>query len=173
MNTQLGWYLIYVTAGTDAKAREAIEAEGLPVFMPEYRAIVRHARKLDIVRRSLFPRYMFALLNPARGDRATIKNCRDVELVTLGESARPVPEKVVWELSFQCLQRAFDHVPRGVGRKPEDYPQDCPVRVLDERFGEMIGKIKAQPHGGRALVLCEWLGREMQLSVPIDRLEAV
>ena len=76
-------------------------------------------------------------------------------------------------LTYACAKGLFDSLPQGSKPTPKSFPQDAKVVVRDARFGEIIGKIKAQPHGQRAQIFIEWLGREMVASVPLDRIELV
>ena len=170
MNGQAGWYLVYLTSGSEAKARDALRSEGITVFLPEYAAGVVHARKATIVTRALFPGYMFARLDPQRGGFAAVRKTPDVRLVGCDGAPQIVPEKVIRDVSWACDSGEFDALPQGSGVSPVDYPQGAAVKVVGGPLSEIIGKIKAQPHGKRALVLFELLGREMHMSVPLDRL---
>jgi transcriptional antiterminator RfaH len=170
MSGQAGWYLVYLTAGSEAKARDALRSEGITVFLPEYAAGVVHARKATIVIRPLFPRYMFARLDPQRGGFAAVRKTPDVRLVDCAGTPQVVPEKVIRDVSWACDSGEFDALPNGSRVSGEDFPQGCAVKVVGGPLAEFIGKIKAQPHGKRGLVLVELLGREMQVSVPLDRL---
>ena len=170
MSGQAGWYLAYLTAGSEAKARNALRSEGVTVFLPEYAAGVVHARKAMIVTRPLFPGYMFARLDPQRGGFAAVRRTPDVRLIDYAGSPQRIPEKVIRDVSWACDSGEFDDLPQGSGAKGEDFPQGSAVKVVGGPLAEFIGKIKAQPHGKRGLVLVEMLGREMQVSVPLDRL---
>jgi transcriptional antiterminator RfaH len=168
-----GWYLIFLTAGSEVKARDALRAEGLTVFLPEFVTSVHHDHVVRVVTRPLFPRYLFARLAPQRGDFARVRKTRDVTLVSFDGSPQIVPEQVIRGVSWGCDSGAFDSLPAGSGARAEDFPQGASVKVDDNPFGEIIGKIKAQPRGKRAELLFEILGREVKVNAPLDRLQAV
>lgn len=170
MSGQAGWYLIYLTAGSESKARASLWAEGLWVYLPEFVTYVEHARKMTVVSRPLFPRYLFARLDPQRGDFARVRKTPDVALVSFDGAPQIVPERVIRDVSWGCDSGAFNALPKGSMASPADFPQDMSVKVVGGPLAEIIGKIKDQPHGKRALILFQMLGREMQASVPLDRL---
>ena len=173
MSGTFGWYLIQATGGIEVKAADALLAEGVKVWWPQFRAVAVHARQMTIRTRALFPGYLFAWCEPA--DFAKIRKAKDVRLVRFGdgENAPKVPERIMDDLAIACQRGAFDTLPKGHKPVPEGFPQGSSVRLHDERFGEIIGKIKAQPHGQRAEIFVEWLGREMRMSVSLDKLEPV
>ena len=173
MSCAAGWYLIYLTCGSEAKARDALRAEGLTVFLPEYATTAVHARRMSVVMRPLFPRYLFARLDPQRGAFARIRKTPDVALVSFDGSPQIVPEKVIRDVIWACASGAFDSLPEGSGMSSEAFPAGARVQVDDNPFGEIIGKIKAQPRGKRAELLFPWLGREITVSAPLDRLHLV
>lgn len=168
-----GWYLVQAIGGSEHKAADALMGEGLNVWVPEYRAAAVHARQMTIRTRALFPGYLFAWCDPELGHFAAAKKSWGARFVMFGERASPVPERIMEGLTYACAKGLFDSLPQGSKPTPKSFPQGAKVVVRDARFGEIIGKIKAQPHGQRAQIFIEWLGREMVASVPLDRIELV
>ena len=57
------WYVVRSQPHAERRARENLERQGFDVWLPLCRRRRRHARKMEIVLRPLFPRYLFASID--------------------------------------------------------------------------------------------------------------
>ena len=68
------WYAVYTKPRMELWARSNLWERGFEVYLPQYRKLRRHARKLDIIAAPLFPRYLFVRADLGRsggGGRST------------------------------------------------------------------------------------------------------
>ena len=57
------WYVVYAQPHAEARAAEQLGRQGYEAYLPQQRRWLRHARKRELVRRPLFPRYLFVALD--------------------------------------------------------------------------------------------------------------
>lgn len=94
------WFAIYCRPRQELRALENLQRQGYTVFYPRMRILRQRQAGLVPVVESLFPRYIFILLDNINDNWAPIRSTRGVvELVRSAGSPLPVPEDVVSELS--------------------------------------------------------------------------
>lgn len=177
------WFLIYTNERAEAVAADALKAEGFASFAPEYsRAVARSKRiapakrglrsSLTIVRRPLFPRYMFARFDPEAGDLSVVTKTAGVEHVVRGAGVSAmIPERIVSDLCAACCMGLFDELPPPRLARPEIYQQGRAIKMVGGPFADFVGKIKAAPHGQRVLVALASAGfGEIVVNTPVDNL---
>lgn len=177
------WFLIYTNERGEAVAADALRAEGFAAFAPEYsRAVARSKRvaparrglrsSLTIVRKPLFPRYVFARFDPDAGDLSVVGKASGVEHVVRGAGrAAIVPERIVSDISAACCMGLFDELPPPRLARPEIYQQGRAVKIVGGPFADFVGKIKAVPHGQRVVVALAAAGfGEIVVNTPVDNL---
>ena len=90
------WYVAYTQPNGEWKAVAHLRRQGFEAYLPLCRAIRRHARRKEVVRRPLFPRYVFVGFDLAadrwRAVNGTIGISR---LVCRGERPAALPDDMV------------------------------------------------------------------------------
>src|ERR1700748_3893275 len=102
------WYVVQTQANGEAKAAEHLLRQGYEIYLPRYLKRRRHARKVDLVPRPLFPRYMFVAIDMATQRWRSIQPTFGVsKLVTNGDERAVVPDGVVPALKAREDARGF------------------------------------------------------------------
>src|SRR5262245_35635693 len=60
------WYLAHSRPNNERKAEFNLNVQGFTTFLPQIEKTIRHARRLQAVRRPLFPRYLFVQIDVAQ-----------------------------------------------------------------------------------------------------------
>lgn len=59
------WYVVQTHINGEAKAANNLTRQGFGVYFPRYLKRRSHARRVDVVARPLFPRYLFVAIDLA------------------------------------------------------------------------------------------------------------
>src|SRR5215470_1526757 len=91
-----GWYVAYTDVKGEQRARMGLAAKGFAVHLPIYLREVRHARRVKVVERPLFPRYLFVGFDINRDPWTEVRRTDGVDrLLSHDEIPVRVPSGVV------------------------------------------------------------------------------
>ncbi len=162
------WYVVYAKAQAEGWALAQLLRQGFRAYLPRHRKLRCHARRRELVKAPLFPRYLFVAVDLDAERWRSINGTRGVvHLVCEGGRPVPVPEGVVERLKARedaegCVSLAslalFDHGAR--------------LRVLDGVFAGHVGVYDRLSEAERVVLLLELLGRTVEVTVPIHAVEA-
>lgn len=165
------WYVVYTQPKKEERALWHLRNQGFECFLPRYRKLRRHARRMDSTLEPLFHRYLFARFDAATVAWRTINGTRGVVGLLASETCpKPVPDGVVETLQDRTDQdgatplTALGVLTRGLK-----------VRVLSGPFADQRGVVTAVPQGihDRVQILLTLLGVPTHLSVPDYAIETV
>jgi len=155
------WYVVHTQPNGEGRADLNLRRQGFSTYLPRYARRRRHARRQEVVKRPLFPRYLFVALDLARDRWRAIHSTFGVDrLVLAGEEPLAVPQGVV----EQIRAREGDDglvalgLPAGVG-------PGSPVRLVDGIFADAKGVVERIADDRRVAILLELLGREVRVFV--------
>ena len=74
----LSWFVVYTHPREEALAQENLARQGFETYWPRYRKRSSHARQVQEVAASLFPRYLFAAFDMSETGWRTIRSTRGV-----------------------------------------------------------------------------------------------
>lgn len=163
------WYVVHTQPMAEQRALANLVRQGYEAYLPLYRRRRSHARRVELVQRPLFPRYLFVRFDPKVDHWRSILGTFGVSgLVRIGDVPIPVPSGIVEDLRANQAARSFDDeiAPArklAVGER---------IRVLAGPFSDLVGKFQALADSERVIVLLEMLGREVRVRLP-DRAVAV
>src|SRR5207302_5071932 len=124
------WYVVQTQVNGEAKAAQNLQRQDHEIYLPRYLKRRRHARKVDLMAKPLFPRYMFVAIDMATQRWRSIQSTFGVSrLVTNGDDPAMVPEGVVHALKAREDDKGFVRL----DNKPAFAPGDK-VRVLAGAF---------------------------------------
>jgi len=160
----MSWCVVYTKPQAEPTARAHLCRQGFDVYMPVYMKERRHARKTSMVRKPLFPRYLFVRLGELAQWRKIESTTGVAGLVRAGEGPAALDEDVISEI-----------------RKRED--DKGMIRMLSEKgfaAGELLRVTKPGLSGLRVIFeqqddqkrvvgLLQLLGRSVR--VRLDRAE--
>ena len=155
------WFAAYTHARKERWARANLWELGFDVYLPEYQRRRRHARRIDVVARPMFPRYLFVRQPPARAipatHAATAKGV--VDLVRIGRSYSTVPDQVIDEIRSLEGGDGFIHL----GRSPLTPGQE--IRIIAGSLRDHLGIFRCQDDAQRVIILVNLLGRQIRAKV--------
>ncbi|MGB8183002.1 MAG: transcription termination/antitermination NusG family protein [Stellaceae bacterium] len=161
------WAVVQVQPRAEDKARQHLANQGFMPYLPRYRRRVRHARRIEIVLRPLFPGYVFVQLDPTKSRWRSINGTVGVRRVlTDGEVPRRVPERIVREI---MAREDGDGV---VALLPPSFARGQAVRIIDGPFADCDGLFQEMRDDERVVLLFTLLGREVRTVVPVTAVAA-
>jgi transcriptional antiterminator RfaH len=156
------WYVVHTHPQGEKRAEFNLLRQGFNAYFPRYLHKRRHARRVDIVTRPLFPRYLFVALDLGRDRWRAIQSTFGVSnLVSAGDTPLAIPDAVVEEIRAREGEDGL--VTLGL---PAGLKSGSPVKLTDGIFAEYRGVIDRIADDRRVAVLIELLGREVRVFVP-------
>jgi transcriptional antiterminator RfaH len=162
------WYVVQTRANSETRAMENLRRQGYEAYLPLYLKRRRHARKVVLVAKPLFPRYMFVAIDVATQRWQSIQSTFGVShLISNGNEPAAVPEDVVIALKAREDPKGFvkmDARPNfGAGDK---------VRVLGGAFMDSAGLFDGMTDRNRVAILLDMLGRKVRVLLDADLVAA-
>jgi transcriptional antiterminator RfaH len=162
--SSMRWYVVQTQPNGEAKAASNLQRQGFEAYCPRYLKQRRHARKVDVVAKPLFPRYMFVAVDRAihrwRSIQSTIGVSR---LVCNGEEPACLPDGVVD--AIQAREDATGFVL--LDNRPAFAPGDR-VRVVAGAFVDAAGLFSGVADHDRVSILLDMLGRKVRVLLDAD-----
>ena len=152
------WFVVQTQPRGEGRAKLNLVRQGFDVYLPEYEKRRRHARRVEIVKTALFPRYIFIAEDSARGKWRTIHSTFGVSrLLMHGEQPALVGGVIVEDL--QRRER------NGVLSLPARRQLKCGdrVRILEGAFEDCYGLFEEMRDEERVCVLLDLLGRKVRV----------
>jgi transcriptional antiterminator RfaH len=163
------WHVVQTQVNSEAKAAQNLQRQGYDVYLPRYLKRRRHARKVDLVARPFFPRYIFVEINIATQRWRPIQSTFGVSrLVCNGDEPAAVPRGVVGALKAREDDKGFVRMNAGPAFAPGDR-----VRVLAGAFMDCAGLFNGLADQDRVSILLEMLGRKVRVLLDVDLIAAV
>jgi transcriptional antiterminator RfaH len=162
------WYVVQTQVNAEAKAAQNLQRQGYEIYLPRYLKRRRHARKVDLTAKPLFPRYMFVAIDMATQRWRSIQSTFGVShMVCNGDDPAAIPEGVVAALKAREDDKGF--VKMDV--KPAFAPGDK-VRVLAGAFMDSAGLFSGLADHDRVSILLDMLGRKVRVLLDADMVAA-
>lgn len=161
------WYAVYCQPHRESAAAAHLKNQDFAVFLPKREKVVRHARKIEKVRRPFFPGYLFVDLDIDRERWRSINSTVGViRIVTQNDRPAPAPIGVIESIKAACdgddILRF--HPDLRVGQK---------VRVVDGPFADFVGELDQLADSERVRVLLDIMGGRTRVVLPRDYLTPV
>jgi len=159
------WFAIRTKPHEEQLARLNYQQQGYEVYLPLFRATVRHARRTKEVFKPFFPGYLFLYLAPEERDWIAIASTRGaLGPVHFGDQYIPVPDWVIEGLQHQ------EESP-GVLSPAKALAKQFPVgSVMAVELGDGVvteGTIFSFDGGKNVIVLLDLLQRRVKATVPL------
>jgi len=153
------WCVVNTLPMQEGRARDNLARQGFRVWLPMLGVTRRHARRVETVRRPLFPGYLFVELEPAAQPWRSINGTYGVRrLLCQHDSPVRVPRAFVNALRETCDSN-------GVLTQAE--PVLAPgqrVRIIAGPFMDCIGTIMRSSANGRVALLLGLMGGQVEAS---------
>lgn len=162
------WFVVQSQPNAEAKAASHLNRQGFETYLPRYLKRRRHARRVETVPASLFPRYLFVGIDlNAQRWRSIFSTVGVSRLVCNGELPTPVPDRIIDVLRAREDEIGFIRL----DQRPKFRPGDN-IRFLDGAFADCLGLYEGMKDGDRAAILLDLLGRKVRVMVDIDSVGA-
>jgi transcriptional antiterminator RfaH len=156
--TAARWYVVQTRPHAELKAQEHLRRQGFTTYLPKLIKSRRHARKVEVVARPLFPRYLFVLMDTAGQRWRAVRSTIGVASLMGGEDGpTPLRPGIVEALREQEGADGFFR-PCAASFSP-----GVAIRVLDGLFASCLGFFEAMNEGQRISVLLDLLGRQVRV----------
>jgi transcriptional antiterminator RfaH len=162
------WYVVNTQPSVEDKAAWHLGNQGFEVYLPQYLKRRRHARKVELVRRALFPSYLFLWMDVTLARWRSVSSTIGVRrLVTAGDAPTAVPDGVIEEIRARELDR-------GIVTLEQLLPiaKGAQVQIAAGLKAEVAGLFECENGERRVTVLLNMLGRTVRARVPIERVTA-
>jgi transcriptional antiterminator RfaH len=158
------WYVARTKVRAETRAVAHLRRQGFEVYLPQYGRKRRHARRTDVVRAPLFPRYLFLCMDLSNSHWHSVNSTVGVHaLVCHGEVPAPVPQGVVEEL--RAREGGDGLVPLHSLMVLE---QGKRLRIVEGPLHDRVGVYEKMTGDERVVLLLRLLGREVRVAVPLS-----
>lgn len=159
-----GWYVVQTRPHAEERAVAHLKRQGFEVYLPKFEKRRRHARRVEVVKSPLFPRYLFVAVDASSQRwRAIASTCGVSRMVTFGSQPALMDGEVV-----AALKRREDDGGMVV-LKPQVFVSGEAVRVKVGALADCMGLVEGMRDEERVCVLIDLLGRKVR--VTLDQLE--
>ncbi|MDP2193133.1 MAG: transcription termination/antitermination NusG family protein [Alphaproteobacteria bacterium] len=150
-------------------AQQHLLDQGYDVYMPRFKKVCRHARKVEEKLVPLFPRYLFVGIDPNTARWRSINGTRGVSHLLMSHGLRPacVPPRIIDELRAQEIGSGIVPVTSLMSFASGDQ-----VRILEGAFADQIAIFESIDDKTRVQLLLNFMGREMKMTLPTYAVEA-
>jgi transcriptional antiterminator RfaH len=158
------WYVVHTHTLGETKALFHLKRQGFDAYLPLYKKTRRHARKVDVVARPLFPRYLFVSLNIATDRWWSVQSTVGVShLVCHGEHPTAVPGGMI-----DALRRREDADGYCAISELDAFKKGQVVEISDGPFSDFMGIFDAVSDTDRVYILLNLMGREVRVRVSVQ-----
>ncbi|WP_456709905.1 transcription termination/antitermination protein NusG [Bradyrhizobium sp. USDA 4452] len=152
----------------EAKAAAGLVRQGFSTYLPRYQKRRSHARKVELVPRPLFPRYLFVAIDVAAQRWRAIQSTIGVShLVCVGDRPAAVENGVIDVLKSREDEAGFITL----ARRPAFSPGDK-VRIVEGAFVDSLALVENASDHHRVAVLLNLLGRKVRVLVGAELIAA-
>jgi transcription elongation factor/antiterminator RfaH len=158
------WYAVHCQPHREGAAAAHLRNQDFAVFLPKREKVVRHARKIEKVRRPFFPGYLFVDLDIDHERWRSINSTVGViRVVMQGDHPAPAPIGVIEAIKAACSSDDILHFrpDLSVGQK---------VRVVDGPFADFVGELDQVTDSERVQVLLDIMGGRTRVLLPREYL---
>ena len=156
------WIALYTKANQESAAISNIKRQGYDAYCPMIERTRRHARKVEQVRRPLFPSYIFASLdNQKQQWRPLLSTVGVRAVVRFNDKLGFLPDGFIEKLRVFEEQSALNQL-----IAPRIKP-GMQVKILDGPFENLIARVVCTPEKERIWLLLDIMGRKVRIQQDI------
>jgi len=163
------WYVVHTLPRGEEIAFQNLIAQGYETFLPRYNKVRKHARKMDVVLSSLFPRYLFVMLDVAVDRWLSVDSTRGVAYI-LRSMGCPiaVPEGIIEALKTRADEK--EAVPLS---SLEIFKKGAILEILEGAFVGQTAIYEKMADHERVELLLTLMGRNVKLAVSLHAVAEV
>lgn len=162
------WFVVYTQPSKETIAQQHLSEQGFEVYLPKYRKIRRHARKVEEILSPLFPRYLFIGLDLKVDQWRSVQGTRGVSYLLINDHfPAVVPQEIILHLKSLENSQGVVSIDTVV-----PFSKGDSIRVLDGAFKDYVGVFKNMDDRQRVQLLLSCLGREVNIVISANMVEA-
>jgi transcriptional antiterminator RfaH len=156
------WFVVYTQPSKEFAAEHHLRDQAFDVYVPCFKKIRRHARKVDEVLAPLFPRYIFARESES-GIWRNMNGTRGVVHVLTSSNNHPcfLSDRLIQQLKSQENGDGLVHI-----NSLAAFVKGERLEVLEGPFEGHSARFERFDDKQRVQVLLTFMEREMKLSLP-------
>lgn len=165
----LTWCVVHTQPLKEMVAQQHLQDQGFEVYIPRFKKLRKHARKIEEVLAPLFPRYLFVGMNKETAPWRSIRGTRGVSYLLMANDNKPayISSETIHDLKARedtggCVNADALTV----------FIKGDKVRIRDGAFQDQVALFEGLSDKNRVDLLLNFLGREMRVSVPTYAVEA-
>ena len=157
----MSWCVIYTNVNKENIAEKNLIGQNFITYMPKYKKIISHARKISTVIKPLFPRYFFVNIDLDKQRWPIINSTYGVNyLISMEGKPVNISEDIINAIkSCEKSDENINVVPYSFMAKGDE------VNILEGVFSGKKGIFNGLTDNNRVKVLFNLLGKEVTLSV--------
>ena len=155
------WYAVHTHVNKESLSEINLIRQNFITYLPKYKKIIKHARKISTVVRPLFPRYLFVKMDLVKQRWNLINSTYGVNvLITMEEKPVKILDKIINEIkSYDNSEGIADISPCSSMTMGEE------VNILEGIFSGRKAIFDGLTDDNRIKVLFNLLGKEVTLSM--------
>lgn len=155
------WYAAFTHTNAEVRAIMHLQNQGFAAYLPRYLKRRRSGRRVDLVARPLFPRYVFVGLDIARERWRSVNGTIGITyLVSQGERPAPLDVRVLQAIAAREDEDGLVRLASAPMFKPGQT-----VRVMEGAFADQIGLYEGCADQERVRILLNLLGRKVRVMI--------
>ena len=163
------WCVAHTQPLKELVAQQHLFDQGYAVYLPRFKKIIRHARKVEEKLVPLFPRYIFVGMDLSSARWRSVNGTRGVSHLLMGNELNPakVPTRIIDDLRAKEIGEGIVPVASLV-----NFVKGEKIRILDGAFADQMAVFESMDDKSRVQLLLTFMGREMKVTLPIYAVEA-
>ena len=164
----INWFVAHTQPLKELIAKQHLLEQGFEVYLPRFKKIRKHARKVEEILTPLFPRYIFVGMDLEVARWRSVNSTRGIAyLLTRDDYPAMLPTQVIRTLKSQEIIEGIVPV-----NSLNAFIKGDKVRVTDGAFKDQTAVFQGFDDKQRVQLLLGFMGREMQVSLPEYAVEA-
>lgn len=163
------WSVIHTQPLKEIVAKQHLIAQGYEVYLPRFKKLCKHARKVEEKLVPLFPRYIFVKADLDVCQWRSINGTRGVSYLLMSSDLNPakVPDFIIGELKAQEITDGIVPINSLV-----NFIKGEKIRITEGVFKDQIATFEFLDDKSRAQLLLNFMGRQMKMKLPLYAVEA-
>jgi transcriptional antiterminator RfaH len=163
------WCVAHTQPFKEGVAQHHLLDQGYEVYMPRFKKICRHARKVEEKFVPLFPRYIFVGMDLSSARWRSVNGTRGVSHLLISNDLNPtkVPASIIDDLRAQEIGDGIVPISSLV-----NFIKGEKVRILEGAFKDQMAIFESMDDQSRVQLLLTFMGREMKMTLPTYAVEA-
>jgi transcriptional antiterminator RfaH len=162
------WFVVHTQACKESIAQKHLAEQGFDTYVPRFKKMRRHARRVEEILAPLFPRYIFVGFDPEVDHWRSIQSTQGVSYLLIMNN-RPiiVPSAIIQGLKDNETGEGVVSI-----QNLALFARGDKVRVLDGVFKDYVAIFEKMDGKERVQLLLSCLGREINVYLPAYIVEA-